>query len=206
MTVTSTSSRVRLPSGLAVVQVVDACRYGALGFLNGVLGAWGKRELGAWLRGTYEPIARFAAGEGVMLDDAPASQRVVSPHAAERVMRDAREEVVAHLAELANPEQALAFAFDAIGSLAARCEDEAGEVGWIPIGRPRMRLAERALSLVAADYLTRSEDYEERIAICSRCGIVAFDAAARSRGLCRLHAASGIRFRSSVPPASKAAG
>jgi hypothetical protein len=51
-----------------------------------------------------------------------------------------------------------------------------------------MRLTDRVLSLIAADYLLRSEDYETALFTCSACGITAFDAARVETGVCRAHA------------------
>ena len=58
----------------------------------------------------------------------------------------------------------------------------------MPVAQPRMRLTDRVLSLVAADYLLRSEDYETALFTCSACGLTAFDAARAQLGVCRAHA------------------
>ena len=82
-----------------------------------------------------------------------------------------------------------------------------GAQGWVPVAQPRMRLTDRVLSLVAADYLFRSHDYERALFTCCVCGLTAFDAERAEVGVCPDHAAhpaSDIRelvrpSRSDVP-------
>ncbi len=194
-----------LPKGVSVGDVADSCRYGAISFLNGVLAAWGKPELAAWLGGPYRDVTRHAR-EGLDLAGRrppEAARRPIAVYAIERVMREAHDEILVTLRTLVQPDGGVGFAFSALGgALVSRCRDDAGDPGWIPASPTRMRLAERVLSLVAVDYLTRPEDYESSLAVCTTCRIVAFDATARARGLCRVHAGSGIRFngRDSEPP------
>jgi len=187
-----------LPQGVHVEDVADKCRYGALAFLNGVTTAWGKAELAAWLSGPYRDVTRFAREA---LDLAAVRnesiRKKISAYAIERVMREAHEDVLVMLRTLTAPDGGVGFAFSALGgALVSRCRDDFGESGWIPVSPMRMRLADRVLSLVAVDYLARPEDYESDLAICATCKVVAFDRTARSRGLCRVHSGSGIRFNS----------
>jgi hypothetical protein len=117
-------------------------------------------------------------------------------------MREAHDEAIEVLRQLAEPEGGVSFAFGAVDSLVEHTFDGSTEheASWVPLAPSRMRLADRLLSLLAVDYLTRPEDYESKLFICSRCTLVGFDAAARARGLCRVHAVSGIRFKSDAPP------
>ena len=195
----SRSSRIVLPPGLVIAQVADACRYGALAYLNGVLAEWGKRELGAWLCGTYAGLTRHSIAWPAP-PEVTGLARVLPTYAVNRVMREAHDEVLDRLRTLRNPEGAAMFVFDSLGGLVERCEDAHGDAGWLPIASARMRLADRVLSLVAADHLTRPEDYETGLSVCATCRVVSFDAAARARGLCRVHSASGICFRDSQLP------
>ena len=195
-----------LPLGVHVADVAESCRYGALAFLNGVLAAWGKPELAAWLGGPYRNVTRFArealdveSTGKVSLPGLPGASpcaRKLAPYAIERVMRESHAEVTSTLRTLAEPDGGVSFAFHALGGvLVSRCKDECGDFGWIPVAPTRMRLADRVLSLLAVDYLARPESYEEALAICSTCRVIAFDGAARARSLCRVHAGSGIRFK-----------
>jgi hypothetical protein len=220
-----------LPADVRNVDVAESCRYGALAFLNGTLAAWGKPELAAWLGGAYHSVTRFAR-EGLDVEarvsslsasvsasasstaplpsgGIPSNARKVAPYAIERVMKEAHDEVLDTMRLLSEPDGGVSFAFAALGGvLVARCKDTDGDFGWIPVAPTRMRLADRVLSLIAVDYLARPEDYEERLAICSTCSVISFDAAARSRRLCRVHSGSGIRFKegaerdSAIPPST----
>ena len=190
-----------LPDDVRVADVAESCRYGALAFINGVLAAWGKPELAAWLGGPYRNVTRFAR-EALDVEttlptaSAPKTPRKLAPYAVERIMRETHAEVTTTLRMLAEPDGGVSFAFHALGGvLVTRCRDATGDFGWIPVAPTRMRLADRVLSLLAVDYLARPECYEEALAICATCGVIAFDGAARARSLCRVHAGSGIRFK-----------
>jgi hypothetical protein len=200
---THASSTRSLPAGVHVADIAESCRYGALAYLNGVLAAWGKPELAAWLGGPYRNVTRFAREALDVESTAPSLAagpspvaRKLAPHAIERVMRESHVEVTGTLRTLAEPDGGVSFAFHALGGvLVSRCRDDRGDFGWIPVAPMRMRLADRVLSLIAVDYLARPESYEEALAICSTCKVIAFDGAARARSLCRVHAGSGIRFK-----------
>jgi hypothetical protein len=191
----------------------DSCRYAALAFLNGTIGGWGKRELGAWLAGPYADVTQPArisdfpptsdAGAARPPASASGSRRELAPYAVSRVMREAHDEAIEVLRQLAEPEGGVAFAFGAVDTLVEHTFDGSTEheASWVPLAPTRMRLADRVLSLLAVDYLSRPEDYESALFICGRCTLVGFDAAARARGLCRVHSVSGIRFKSDAPPA-----
>lgn len=185
-----------LPSGVRVGEVADKCRYGAITFVNGVLSAWGKPELAAWLAGPYRDVTRFAREALDLAARRTAGERrSIPPTTIDRIMKDAHEEIITTMRALAQPDGGVGFAFSALGgTLVVRCRDDDHDTGWIPVSPTRMRLADRVLSLVAVDYLARPEAYESELAICGICKVVAFDAAARARGLCRVHAGSGIRF------------
>ena len=146
-----------LPLGVHVADVAESCRYGALAFLNGVLAAWGKPELAAWLGGPYRNVTRFArealdveSTDKLAASGASPSARKLAPYAIERVMRESHAEVTSTLRMLAEPDGGVSFAFHALGGvLVSRCKDECGDFGWIPVAPTRMRLADRVLSLLA---------------------------------------------------------
>lgn len=190
----------QLPTGVRICDVADACRAGAIAFLNGVSASWGKRELAAWLAGPYRKVTRYAR-EGLDLAAARTAERrrKISPQALERVMREAQAEVLGTLRDLAEPDGEMKFAFAALGgALVTRAIDGHGDIGWVPVSPMRMRLPERILSLIAVDFLVRPSAYEEELAICSRCSAVMFHRASRARGLCRVHSASGVHARDPV--------
>lgn len=193
----SSSIRPLAPS-LSVHEIADECRDVAVAFLNGAHSGWGKRELAAWLIGPYARATSYVRRGTVepSFDGGSDIERAVSPTALARVMDDARSEVIATIGSLTVPEEGVAFAFAAISrALVVRCADELGDLGWAPFPPQRLRLADRLLSLVAVDYLARPLDYEQAFAVCERCGVVAFDTTARSRGLCRRHLDSGVKWK-----------
>ena len=51
-------------------------------------------------------------------------------------------------------------------------QDESGRVCWAPFSHPRMSLAERVLSLFAADCLMSRDDYTRGLTTCHDCGRV----------------------------------
>ena len=193
-------------------QLADSCRYAALAFLNGTLGGWGKQELGAWLAGPYADVTQrarvsdFPPASVAPPSSMRSSGRELPPYAVSRVMREAHDEAIEVLRELAVPEGGVSFAFGAVDTLVEHTFDGSteNEASWVPRAPSRMRLADRLLSLLAVDYLSRPEDYEAKLFICSRCTLVGFDAAARARGLCRVHSVSGVRFKSDVAPPATA--
>jgi hypothetical protein len=172
-----------LPAGASVADFADGCRAAALDFVNrvGLLGD--QQELAHWLRGPYRTHAAPVAHAARPRIDAAS----VPPRVLHRILAGARTEVMQALARI----DAMAAA------LVVRCQDSAGAQGWAPVAHPRMRLVDRVLSLVAADYLLRGDDYEQALFRCETCGLLAFDAQARAdagqRGACRAHARRGAR-------------
>ena len=73
--------------------------------------------------------------------------------------------------------------------------DDLGEEGFAPVDLPGMRLVERVMSLIAADFLRRPRDYETACTVCNVCASVVFDPAARESGACAAHSPAGMRPR-----------
>src|SRR5207302_9908445 len=106
----------------------------------------------------------------------------------DRVIKSARAEVIATLRRMTEVEGGASFAFSMLSSgFVARCEDSRNVQGWIPTTEAR-RLADRVLSLFAADYLTRPSEYETELGVCSQCEAVDFDSVSETRGICHRHA------------------
>lgn len=194
-----------LPEQLDAVSIADACRATALAFLN-ESDRWGKAELAMWLMGPYtqltqyvSPFSRRRAGENAR--PVPLL-REIDARMVERVIKNAREEVFATLQRTNDIEGGASFAFTMLSAgYVARCEDRGHVAGWVPTSDAR-RLADRVLSLLAADYLARPADYETELGQCTQCKIVEFDPIARARGICHRHA-SGMfvpRSRRSTLP------
>jgi len=183
-----------LPARARVVPFADGCRAAALDFVNRVSVRAGKQALADWLGGAYRSHVLAIARSRARRIEAPA----VLPGALEKLLAQARTEVIGALGRLRDPAEGVGFGFGALSAgLVYRCQDADGAQGWVPVDQPRMRLADRVLSLFAADYLLRAEDYEQALFRCEACATFAFDAQARAvggEGVCRAHGrASDIR-------------
>lgn len=178
-----------LPSKSRVVSFAAGCRAAVLDFVNRVSTSDDGEQLAAlagWLRGPYRAHSvTLARSRTRRLGAASVVQGALAT-----LLARTRQEVLLGLLGACNTEEGIGFAY---GALAAghvyRCQDAEGTPGWVPVAQPRMRLADRVLSLVAADYLLRSEDYETSLYACSACGVVAFDASRAGQAVCRAHAA-----------------
>jgi hypothetical protein len=201
------SKTVRLVSPFTVDDVAEACRSAAIDFLDGVRDGWGKRELAAWLIGPYHQLsllrcapAEIASAEVVpqMPRRAPSAKRIADQDI-DKTMRDARNQVLHVIQRFASGDptaETFVWRVRSRGAL-ARVEDETGRAGLVPNEVPAQRLVERILSLIAADYVARPLDYEDRATICATCKTVTFDPHARESGDCGSHRASysGVRPR-----------
>lgn len=188
-----------LPETTGATALADACRATALAFLN-ESDRWGKAELAMWLMGPYaqltqyvSPFSRRRNGENTR---AVPLLREIDARMVERVIKSARDEVVATLARTGEAEGGTSFAFTMLASgFVARCEDRGRVTGWVPTSDAR-RLADRVLSLLAADYLARPADYETALVMCTQCTVIEFDAIAQLRGICHRHASGMFMPRS----------
>jgi hypothetical protein len=173
-----------LPARARVATFADGCRAAAFDFVNRVAPSRDKASLAEWLRGPYRShVVMLARSRTRRMG--PAS---VVPGALDRLLGRTRLEVGVGLLRARDAEDGVSFAFSALaGGLVYRCQDAQGAQGWVPVANPRMRLAERVLSLVAADYLLRPEDYAG-LYTCEACGKVEIDAERAQMGVCDAHA------------------
>jgi hypothetical protein len=179
-----------LPEQTGAVAVANACRETALELLNDGE-RWGKAELATWLMGPYSQLTQYvtprASRRSMEIQKPVPMLREIDARMVDRVLRNARTEVIEALRSTYDAEGGAAFAFTMLSNgFVARCEDRSHVAGWVPTTDAR-RLADRVMSLLAADYLTRPSDYETELSICSHCSTVEFDAVARMRGICHRH-------------------
>jgi hypothetical protein len=174
-----------LPRGATISAFADGCRSAVLDFVNRVSVRPDKAILADWLRGAYRShvIAvstmrtRRIDGSGVM------------PGALARLLTHSRLEVLSALELAKDPVEGVAFGYSALASgFLYRARDCEGVEGWVPVAQPRMRLTDRVLSLVAADHLLRSHDYETAMFECTRCEMLVFDAERYDGRVCAAHA------------------
>lgn len=177
---------LKLPDRMGSFALAAACRETALAFLNDSP-YWGKAELSMWLMGPYAQLCSYVPA--ISRSDDPRSSRPFSllsdidVRMVGRMIQAARTEVLETVQHLAAVEGGTTFGYSMLSSgFVARCEDGGHVAGWAPTTVAR-RLADRVLSLIAADYLTHASVYETQFALCSHCGIAEFDSMSRARGV-----------------------
>jgi hypothetical protein len=165
-----------------VADVADACRDAFLELLSPWGATWGTLELSRWLEGPYRAATR--------------------PHASLRG-RDARSwlagleemDVIEHVRSARTAARTAldsALANDGRFSVVLLAEGlvvPCGK-GYTAVDVADAPLSKRVVSLIAADLLTRPEDYKHAL-VCPKCERVVFDAQARERGDCGQHRGSG---------------
>lgn len=157
-------------------------------FLRGTALGWTKRDLATWLVCHYSPC--LAADAAVHPDGRRAlGARPATPiddDSLEAAILSARCRALRLLADLGQPRLAAAIARDAVarGHVLGR-RDRTGRIAWAPVGRARMRLAERVASLIVADCLNSPADYR-RAVVCRGCSELGFGALAHADGCTRI--------------------
>jgi hypothetical protein len=177
-----------LPRHEDVFALAKSCREAALVFINDS-DHWGKAELAMWLFGPYGQLTEHVSPQSNRGKSATPMPllRDIDAATVERLLRNTRAEVRQTLETLFDPDGAASFAYSMLATgIVIRCEDTSESPGWAPT-RTAQRLADRVLSLFAADYLTQPGDYELELSICSLCRTVSFDVEARLRGTCNRH-------------------
>ena len=156
-------------------ELADLCRSAALGFLaNGR--DWDKRKLAEWLQGSYRPLV---IGAGYQRKLTPAYGSAAPPPVASTtitsILENAHAEVLRQLRDLASSRSSLDAGRAFISrNVVTRCMDEMGAAGWMPVSHRVSLLADRVMSLFAADFLARPWDYEYDLTICECCDNVSF--------------------------------
>ncbi len=164
---------------------LDDVRSAVLEFFSENATMWGKRELASWLLRSYAcATAPFPHPD--VADAEPPSEDGVDAQRMCNVIRVARQKGIAAIATTWRGQHAFADAALEMGHVVeARVEN--GAAVFLPVDLPRMKLADRVLSLVAADYLSNPQDYQEGPAFCTTCGCLFFAPGARARGRCDRH-------------------
>ena len=180
-----TSSMVlALPARAQMTPFADGCRAAALDFVNRVSVRADKHALAEWLRGPYRAHVIALAPMRTRRIDSSGLMR----GALERLIVNARREVTETLLSARDPGDGVAFGYTALAAgHVYRCRDIDGVEGWVPVSHPRMRLVDRVMSLVATDYLLRSDDYENALFACVRCETLVFDAGRAEGRVCPAH-------------------
>jgi hypothetical protein len=187
-----------LKDGVDALLMSGLWRSAGLSFLHAERDKWTHVDLARWFMGAYHRATSFVPRSEAPAPEVPSvdTQRIAE------IMRSACEEVVATLRDLASGGDPT-FVKDAIRAHAVVLSLD--KIFWIPLDHPRMRLADRALSLFAADYILSPNEYAGYLTVCRKCDAVTFDPAARQAGYCGAHRISGF-FDSLRPRSRPAAG
>lgn len=187
------ANAVLLPDGISVTDVAARCRGAVLMLLESEHAPWGKQELANWLAGPYRTTVSFGAARPLGIP--PSSRRMpIQVDKLEDLLAEARAEVRSAFTRIAETTD-ISFSYAAIqGGFIERCQDEYGTKGWVPVDRQGMRFSERAISLIAVDYLVRPADYMGLISVCKDCARISFDALCRARQQCPRHRPSQARI------------
>ena len=191
-----------LPSGVAVHAVADGCREAVLAFVAGTAGGWSPADLDAWLTRSYRPTIHVKPRAARAMRGG--SMDLARPF--ETSMMEASELTRALLASCAGGRVPGFIAQMVELGFVVGAEDPNGAVGWVPVDDVTMTLVDRVASLLAADFLTRPNDYRE-VAICEECGVVSFawtaccehQTSARESALVRRDGAPAV-WASILPP------
>ncbi len=174
-----------LPRGARIEDFANGCRSAALDFINRVSVRADKAVLADWLRGAYATHVVAVSSMRTRRIDSSG----VMPGALSKLLTHARLEVLSAIELARDPIEGVAFGYSALASgFLYRARDAEGREGWVPVAQPRMRLTDRVLSLVAADHLLRSADYETAMFECTRCEMLVFDAERVEGRVCAAHA------------------
>lgn len=173
----------RLSSRLARIslhpsEVSTACRAAALAFLEPR--PWSKRELADWLVGAYQYVTLRGHGGGV----APKNHGAVSRESVVELVERVRDEVRDALDHVLTGDAGFVEELVQSGAVAPLKLPTGHEIH-VAMNHRSLRLADRVLSLFAADYLMRRNDYRTKLTVCDDCHQVTF------AGECR-HPQSGV--------------
>lgn len=192
-----------LPNGVAVHEIGDQCRRAVVDFVTGTAGGWSRVDLDLWLGAPYRSATRsFASTAGSRAAVALVGAEMVGSF--ETSLMDAADAVRELLASCASP-RLPAFVRHAVDrGFVVGVQDVNGALGHVPVDLAGMTLVDRVASLLAADILTRPNDYQS-VSICDDCGALSFDWTACDHDASPESRESGVVRRAAGTPVSYAA-
>lgn len=153
---------LHLPGSVTVTDVADACRSALCQFL--ALTSGEKRALSEWLVGPYARATSYVPRRRPTSIPPASSRRpeavpLSQPERIEDLVVTSQRDAHATIAAaLQGGSEALVERLPSLVHV-HRVEDAFGAHGFAPIDAPRMRLNDRVLSLILADFLTRPDDF-----------------------------------------------
>jgi hypothetical protein len=176
---------ILLEDGATRASVAAECRAAWQELMDGIAEGWDKTDLALWLTGPYARATRHRErGERHFDVDRSA---LIPDDTIESLLTRVRGQTLAELETIVLDKGAFARA-QAVADhgLVRRALDKTGTWTWIPIDGSRMRLRERVLSLLVADWLDDPLAWRA-LYVCHRCESVTFDEGARKIGHCARH-------------------
>jgi hypothetical protein len=165
----------------SAVDLADLCRSAGLSFLANARD-WDKRMLAEWLECRYRSLVVGASERARSKREAASEAPSVPPETLTQILNAAHADVLRQLRQLVAAPSSLDAGRAFISTnVVTRCIDDTGVSGWAPIAHRSSRLADRVMSLFAADFLVRPWDYEYDLTICKDCETVSF----ADEGCCR---------------------
>lgn len=155
---------LRLPDLASSSAIARACRDAWTSFVDNAH-EWGKSELILWTFASYSQTTRYASETASERFGPPALDdfRNVDARFVERLLRAARQKVIDTLSSFTSLQARVDFAYSMLSTgHVIRCEDDAGNVGFVPIAEAGP-LAVRVLAFIAADLLTNAYDFEQPV-------------------------------------------
>jgi hypothetical protein len=156
-----------------VLSVADLARSALLGFLQGSNGEWSKRELAEWLVGPYRAAIQVTPCGTVRRRAKPPVGTSIEDGAVEGLLLRTRGRIIEFLDDRASWEKSGFARYAVETGLIVGIQDRASGIGYAPAAFESMRLVDRVLSLLLADYLARPNDYASLV-VCDDCGHVSF--------------------------------
>ena len=149
-----------LPGHVTVDAVADASRAALRAFM--VLDA-NKRALSEWLVGPYRAATSFGPGRLKTHSSAPPAQaRHTTPMNIQDLVTMSKDVVRAAVEASRRGVDDLVELLPPVVQVIP-VHDHLGFHGFVPVDEARTRLCDRALSLLVADYLTRPDDFLEKV-------------------------------------------
>ena len=149
-------------------EVAAACRDAGVAFLE--TRRWNKRDLAEWLVESYQFATLRGHGGGV----APKHHGTVAKETVVDLVERVRDEVIEALDHVLTGDSS--FTEESVrAGFVAPLKLASGRVLYVAMNHKSLRLADRVLSLFAADYLMRPQDYRRKLSVCDHCRAVSFE-------------------------------